>query len=387
MRADGRIVEPGLMGIRKSISSPPLSPAPSGARHSPLSHFCSSTRPDPGLAVRCNTPRKHMWCHHCDSDVAAEIGPGGQRAHCATCGNEIAARGTPAQATRTREALQLLDRWSRPQLLDPFQTTPGQERETDDPEVVTVPVPQDPAASIAPEPHETPSSIAEEPVTAVETEECSESHDDESADMSEESVAVDADEIVHDKPPKHADVSSETEGDSHTIETLIPQRSRLAVATLGTESAPTSHTVRHETEIPMTDDSRVRSHGTVRDSIAPDDGTNWVALAGQLLAYGGVAVLTVGTTLALWAHFAGQPSHVPTGWLIAAAGQMLLFLGVVTLVSTGIEQTAIDLQRRFDRVADRLGRVEDGLDTRHHERRRSSHVAESSDDVDERIAA
>ena len=84
----------------------------------------------------------------------------------------------------------------------------------------------------------------------------------------------------------------------------------------------------------------------------------FTSLIGHLLAYGGVGVLTIGTVFVLWGYFGGPDSYAPTGWLIATAGQMLLFLGVVTLVSGGMEQTTDAVTRRIDTLGDKILRIE-----------------------------
>lgn len=89
-----------------------------------------------------------------------------------------------------------------------------------------------------------------------------------------------------------------------------------------------------------------------------DKSTKWVTLAGQLFAYLGVGGLTIGTVLILMGYFGGPASYATTGWLIATAGQMLLFLGVVTLVSGGMEQTTQEVARRIDTIGERLVRIE-----------------------------
>ncbi|MGE5195539.1 MAG: hypothetical protein ACM3U2_23860 [Deltaproteobacteria bacterium] len=89
-----------------------------------------------------------------------------------------------------------------------------------------------------------------------------------------------------------------------------------------------------------------------------DKSSKWVTLAGQLFAYLGVAGLTVGTVLVLMGYFGGPASYATTGWLITTAGQMLLFLGVVTLVSGGMEQTTQEVARRIDTIGERLVRIE-----------------------------
>lgn len=86
--------------------------------------------------------------------------------------------------------------------------------------------------------------------------------------------------------------------------------------------------------------------------------TNWMGTLGQLLAYAGVLGLTAGTLLVVQSYFGGPSEYGPTGWLILTAGQMLLFLGVVTMVSSGMEQAADEMGRRVDRLGERLIRIE-----------------------------
>ncbi len=85
---------------------------------------------------------------------------------------------------------------------------------------------------------------------------------------------------------------------------------------------------------------------------------SWSQLAGHLAAYGGVGLLSVGMTLVIWSYFGGPPAYAPTGWLLTTVGQMLLYLGVVTLVASGLEQTtdAVTLQMR--QMGDKLERLE-----------------------------
>jgi hypothetical protein len=105
----------------------------------------------------------------------------------------------------------------------------------------------------------------------------------------------------------------------------------------------------HETNTP---------HFTAVPVTLADKSTRWVTLAGQILAYVGVGGLTVGTSLVLLGYFAGPASYATTGWLVATVGQMLLFLGVVTLISGGMEQTTQEVVRRIDTLGNRLGRIE-----------------------------
>ena len=82
---------------------------------------------------------------------------------------------------------------------------------------------------------------------------------------------------------------------------------------------------------------------------------------GQVLAYLGVGLITVGTTLVLWSYFGKSVQHAayaPTGWLICTVGQMLLFLGVTTLISGGMQQTSHEVTRRVEYIGDRMLRFE-----------------------------
>ncbi len=85
---------------------------------------------------------------------------------------------------------------------------------------------------------------------------------------------------------------------------------------------------------------------------------NWTILIGQLCAYGGVGLSTCGTALVLWAYFGGPEAYAPSGWLMTTFGQMLLFLGVITLVSGGMAQTQREVVHRIDQLGDRLLRME-----------------------------
>ena len=79
---------------------------------------------------------------------------------------------------------------------------------------------------------------------------------------------------------------------------------------------------------------------------------------GQVLAYAGVGLITGGTTLVIWASFGKSPQYAPTGWLICTVGQMLLFMGVTTLISGGMQQTSHEVTRRVEYLGDRFLRFE-----------------------------
>jgi hypothetical protein len=91
---------------------------------------------------------------------------------------------------------------------------------------------------------------------------------------------------------------------------------------------------------------------------APLKKTSWIAVFGQLLAYLGAAVLTTGAGLVLFGYLGGPAHYAPTGWFTTTVGQMLLFLGVVTLVSAGMEQTTVEVAYRIDSLGEQLDRME-----------------------------
>ena len=75
----------------------------------------------------------------------------------------------------------------------------------------------------------------------------------------------------------------------------------------------------------------------------------------------------MGASLVLYGYFGGPAAYAPTEWLIATAGQMLLFLGIVTLVSGGMEQTTCEVARRIDVLGHHLVRIgQEGAASRPH---------------------
>jgi hypothetical protein len=86
--------------------------------------------------------------------------------------------------------------------------------------------------------------------------------------------------------------------------------------------------------------------------------SNLTSVTGQFLAYLGVLGLTVGTAMVIYGHFGGYSEYTPTGWLVTTVAQMLLFLGVINLVSGGIEQNNDDVSRRINTLGEQLLRIE-----------------------------
>ena len=77
-----------------------------------------------------------MWCGQCQADVAAEVSPDNQRVFCTACGALLSTIDAPPQrpaaerlvGDKTKDARELLQRWSTNKVLDPFGP-PTQKRE------------------------------------------------------------------------------------------------------------------------------------------------------------------------------------------------------------------------------------------------------------------
>lgn len=249
-----------------------------------------------------------MWCPQCQADVAAELSPDNRRLRCTTCATELGTTDSPAPSAKLRDARELLERWSNTSVFDPYGPVVNRGiggagislESTSRPETTpprpAVPRPTAPAVVAA-----TPSVAAATPV-------------------SEPTPAA---------PPSAQPVRRRKAG---------PPVRRVRMH----QTQPSGVPVPHIESIPS------------RPPEPPRKRVNWINVLGQFCAYGGVAMLTCGSALVLWGYFGGPASYAPTGWLLTTVGQMLLFLGVVTLVSSGLEQTSEDVSRKVDSLGERL---------------------------------
>lgn len=235
-----------------------------------------------------------MWCDRCRADAAAEVSAETGRAACATCGSDLGFVRRPA----TDQARELLKRWSA-----------GIDLEA---------VPE-PVAAAAPASRPEPEPVATaEPERRVRTRRPS--APPRPAATPPPQVRID---LPHSRPVANPPASDARIDPPHAAGPAPPHFDvHTAIATK----------------------SERRGHGA--------------QIAGQILAYSGVLALTLGTALVIWGYFGGPPDYAPTGWLIATGGQMLLFLGVVTLVAGGLEQTSRDVRVRVESLGERLIRIE-----------------------------
>ncbi len=244
-----------------------------------------------------------MWCHKCQAEVAAMASSDNERVFCTACGSELARPASEASAASAEGAA---ERASGRALRDPRELLARWARED------------------ALESLDSPRPAARE------------------ASERKQILRFDASHPTVSSPPPAF------------VERTVAQQPPTPAPPPPVEKLPAASRdiVVHQAHGPNPPHFQ-----PVPVSLA-DKSSKWVTLAGQLFAYVGVAGLTVGTVLVLMGYFGGPASYATTGWLITTAGQMLLFLGVVTLVSGGMEQTTQEVARRIDTIGERLVRIE-----------------------------
>lgn len=237
-----------------------------------------------------------MWCARCQADVAAEVSPDTRKVSCATCGTEIVNSITNRTESRTRQARALLERWSL-------------ERETS-------PANREESATVA----SAAAAITEQPAPST-------SETDPPFERPRDLPSLD-DTRSHRIDAPHTSFATQEPANQ-------PEKPPQPIAAV----APVS----------SSKPTKTNAGGKL---------TNWASTAGQWLAYSGILGLMTGTCLVILGYFRGPESYAPTGWLITTAGQMLLFLGVVTLVSSGIEESSNTMTEQISRLDAKLLRIE-----------------------------
>ncbi len=277
-----------------------------------------------------------MWCAKCQSEVAVEARPNSQRLQCATCGSEILPKmsgrssplpppnqppaerpADPGDATSGgqppgpgKNPHDLLARWTGNQMFDPFGPL----------------VPPEPRKEPPHPPHfEPPKSKSD----------------------SRSSGNVES--------PRYRVDPAFTQGWSEIpaphVSTPLPRQGNSRSSKLTEREMSPGYYAHAPAQLrgPHFDPARMRS---------PIKKINWVAWFGQALAYVGAATLTAGAGMVLVGYLGGPLHYAPTGWFTTTVGQMLLFLGVVTLVSAGMEQTTVEVAYRIDTLGEQLDRME-----------------------------
>lgn len=254
-----------------------------------------------------------MWCDKCQADVAAMASPDNERLYCTACGSELP---RPASAPASVPA-------SAPAAAGTAPAGPAKKTLSDPRELLARWAREDALGSLDLTPQAVSDSRSE-----------SRAHlrfDSSHAAVSPQGFVVDR--LVRQDPhPAQAAPPAVPEMPSHDVVIHPP------------------HAVHPPHFIP---------NPVLQPSTLGDKSSKWVTLVGQIFAYIGVGGLTVGTVLVLMGYFGGPGVYATTGWLVTTAGQMLLFLGVITLISGGMEQTTQEVARRIDTLGERLGRIEE----------------------------
>lgn len=247
-----------------------------------------------------------MWCPTCQKDVATQSSTDGVGLICRECRDPIDV--ALSSDLDTRSARELLERWSQEDLLEP----PAEDSLDDE-----LAGPSDSASAASHEPAEPqPPHKAAKPKFRV--------------DGAHAPIGGPSADIKGPKPPKGR----------RTAQAQAPRPARRQdVAHL---NVPAPH---------FSMEAYISAAGKSPGSSE--------SLWGQILAYLGVGLLTIGTTLVLWGYFGGPVNYAPTGWLVTTAGQMLLFLGVVTLVSGGMQQTTHEVSQRVTYLGEHMLRIEE----------------------------
>ena len=294
-----------------------------------------------------------MYCETCQADVAAEISADGKALLCTVCGGDVKRTSAPSLSSEAQSARELLDRWSRDELLDPYAPPSNDDAEGPTPAAgPPTEATQPPAASPRPPASQRPvpkfridAARSGPPIPASRTgggpriEQAASS----SGGMGQPPATPGRSPAAQPPAPKFRIDTA------HDLQAAAPHQPPVADfppgyrLDAGHQSVAAPHFATESFEVPA----------------GPRPG-RFESIAGQLLAYGGVALLTVGTALVLFGYFGGpQAAHyTATGWLVATIGQMLLFLGVVTLISGGMQQTTHEVGSRVQYLGERLIRLE-----------------------------
>lgn len=282
-----------------------------------------------------------MWCPSCRADVAAELSLDNRRLLCARCQTELglAAGMIPAAGTSTRnheterDARDLLARWSAQTLLD----QPNRSG----------------AAAAAVRDGSSPEAPASKPELRFDR--TMSSPPAPSAAMMNAWKQPSATLPLERPEPVTGHLESSESKEQSPAETT-EQVKQIEVQTNAVEPAASEHS-----NFPPAPQDY--AHPQIR--IHP----HWTAILGQLAAYSGAALLSCGSALGMWSYFGGPANYLATGWLAAAIGQLMLMLGVVTLISNGLDQTVKEVSWRIDHLAEEvhhMGLALDALEHAHH---------------------
>ena len=247
-----------------------------------------------------------MWCDRCRADAAAEVSAETGRANCATCGAELGSVRRPS----TDQARELLKRWSSGLELDGASSPAARESSGEG-------IRGEGGTAVL-----VNSEVASEPVSTL---------------------------PLTPPPPSTTRIegperfSQSEKAPNYENEKGSPEMSASRKPNRGPSAQWPAPTVQMR---PSWSQRQTRKRSTIGQ------------IFGQILAYLGILAITGGTALVIWGYFGGPAEYAPTGWLVATGGQMLLFLGIVTLVSEGLEQSSVEMHSHVELLDHRLERLE-----------------------------
>lgn len=323
-----------------------------------------------------------MWCEQCQSDVATEISADGQQLLCTTCNQPVRKVVAPSLHPETKSAREFLERWAREQqgLAAGFEKSVAPAVNLPEP---TSPAKPEPAAApVAPDSthqseHQSESSPAS-PVSAAPLPEtkfeanaaasaCDDPADDSPAPPSPGSQKKYRIDAQHDAPAGPLPTRHDRPRRPHHLEKRKPAES--ASSAIPPTPPPAAPPLTEKSREPRyrLDEAEALAQGPHFDvrTLAPQRTVypgRSEAMWGQLMAYAGVGLLTVGTVFVLWGYFGEIERYASTGWLMTTAGQMLLLLGIVTLVGGGMQQTTHEVTQTIEHLGGRMIRIEESTD-------------------------
>jgi len=298
-----------------------------------------------------------MWCAKCQAPVGHASD--GKPSQCPRCGTEVV--DAPPENDATGQARALLERWATD---DPLEATPqeavtssSQSKTTDTDQTENVDETASPPTPRPPSPNHRPARRN----YRVDVSHANQQQPTKVPAASSRPLERPGGNATDQVQQPSTDIAN-TSQDTTNHDPLTSVASTLAnISEASASLDSTDHTK------PVAPDAPTTGHtAPAVSSLPPGATTNALthstSLWGQLLAYIGVLGLTIGGAMIVWNGFGHAPLNTPTSWLIATAGQMLLFLGIVTLVSSGLEQTNEEVTRQVRVLGEQLLRIEQGQD-------------------------
>jgi len=307
-----------------------------------------------------------MWCEQCQSDVATEISADGQQLLCTTCHQPVRKVVAPSLHPETRSAREFLERWAREQQ----NMRPAAEKPASGPPSVAPPdvAAEQPASPPGPVTPDLPSPAIPPAPQIQQTEpQTSPNEGTEPEEAPAESKKKYRLDTQHTAPTGPVPTHRGRPRRPHHLEEKPVSAAKEMPDALSSPLPVTPPTNEKREPQYRVDDAQTglqSPHFDVR-SMEPQRTVfpgRSEAMWGQVLAYAGVGLLTVGTIFVLWGYFGEIERYASTGWLVATAGQMLLLLGIVTLVGGGMQQTTHEVTQRIEHLGGRIIRIEESTD-------------------------